>query len=368
MRVCVDVQSAITQSGGVSRYTKSLVDNLLKNPGDDELDLFCFDFKRKGTPFPPANCNTAHWCPGRAAQLMWKTLNWPSFNSIAGPADLYHFPNFIIPPLSSGKSVVTIHDVSFLRMPEHTEEKNLKHLTRQIKSTVERADAIITVSRFSAQETQELLGVDEKKIFPIHLGISDTFHIQDDKITSDALTTLGIDRPYILAVGTIEPRKNLSLLIKAFEALKDFDGSLVLAGGLGWKYEPIINQISDSPRSADIKHIDSLDDATLRALYNGAEMLAQPSFYEGFGLPPLEAMACGTPAISSIGGSLPEVQGSAALMVDSFEVGAWTEAIEKLLTDSQLRKELVDKGLKQASQFTWDQTASKTWEVYRSLR
>jgi glycosyltransferase involved in cell wall biosynthesis len=367
MRVCVDVQSAVTQSGGVSRYTESLTQHLIKAAGDDDLSPFCFDFKRKGSPFPSDNCKTIRWCPGRAAQLAWKTLHWPPFNWIAGAADVYHFPNFIIPPLSTGKSVVTIHDVSFLRTPEHTEQKNLDYLSREIRNTTTRADAIITVSRFSAQETQELLDVDESKIFPIHLGISDSFHPVDDESVKSTLAPIGIDRPYILAVGTIEPRKNLPFLIEVFEALKDFDGTLVLAGGLGWKYEPILEKINNSPRRSDIKHLTSVDDQTLRALYSGAEMLIQPSFYEGFGLPPLEAMACGTPAISSSGGSLPEVLESAAVVLDSFECDAWTDAIMKVLQDSQLKKDLVSKGLKQAAKYTWDQTARKTWDVYRSI-
>ena len=236
MKVCIDIQAAIAQQAGVGRYTRQLVQGLAagRKP-DDALTLFYFDFKKKGLPFNPPDCTThpVHLCPGRLAQLAWKTIGRPSFNFFAPRADLYHFPNFILPPLSGGKSVVTIHDLSFIRFPQFAEQKNLDYLSARIRDTVQRADAIITDSAFGATELQELLQVPEDKLFPIHLGISENFKPQDPELVTAALRRLGLDRPYLLTVGTVEPRKNLDFIVGLFEHMKDFDGRLVIAGMRG---------------------------------------------------------------------------------------------------------------------------------------
>jgi glycosyltransferase involved in cell wall biosynthesis len=179
--------------------------------------------------------------------------------------------------------------------------------------------------------------------------------------------TLGLERPYLLAVGTIEPRKNLSFLVDVFEALNVEDLDLVIAGKPGWKCEPIFKRLEDSCRADRIRYVNHVPDAGLPALYAGAELMVVPSLYEGFGFPPLEAMACGTPVLSSAGGSLPEVLGAAALVVPGFERDCWKEAIERLLGDSGLRDRLIRAGLERAARFRWETTARKTWELYRSL-
>ena len=177
MRICVDVQSAITQRSGVGRYTRELVEHLGPLAGEHQLRLFYFDFKRRGERWqvPNAQMQAVRWLPGRVVQKAWQYAHFPPFDWLAGKADLYHFPNFVCPPLSRGKSVVTIHDVSFLRYPDFTEEKNRRYLKAQIARTVARADRIITDSRFSGQEIAELLQVPAERISPIHLGISPDF-------------------------------------------------------------------------------------------------------------------------------------------------------------------------------------------------
>jgi glycosyltransferase involved in cell wall biosynthesis len=369
MRVCIDVQSAIAQRAGVGRYTRQLAENLCLTSDSDELELFYFDFMRKGVPFnaPNAARVPVRWCPGRLAQAAWKTISWPPFDFFAGQSDVYHFPNFIIPPLSRGKSVVTIHDASFLRFPQFAEEKNLRYLTTKIRDTVNRADAIITDSEFGAQEIESLLNADPARIFPIHLGISGDFKPVDKELVKATLALLGIDRPYILAVGTLEPRKNIELLIETFEKLTSFSGYLVLAGMTGWKCEPILKRIESSHCAARIRRINYVDDSQLPSLYSGAQVLALTSLYEGFGFPPLEAMACGTPVVSSHGGSLSEVLGGAALFVEQFESDLWAVQIGRALSDADLRQRLITDGKKQAAKYTWRETALKTWKVYRGL-
>lgn len=370
MRVCIDIQAAITQRAGVGRYTKLLVDHLVTCRGEDELALFYFDFQRKGMPFPVdgATWRACRWMPGRLAQQAWKRCSAPPFDWFAGGADVFHFPNFIRPPLARGASVVTIHDVAFLRYPETIESRNLAYLTSRIADTVARADAIITVSRFTAREVQELLHVPEERLFPVPSGLDPAMRRPSPEEIRAARHRFRLDRPYLLFVGTLEPRKNIPLLVDLFERLPGFDGDLVIAGRRGWKYEPILQRIQASPRRDRIRVLEDTSEADLPALYGGAELFVLPSLYEGFGFPPLESMACGTPAVVSSGGSLPEVCGESAVVVADFDPERWAHEVRVLLEAPSRRDALRQRGLAHAARFAWSETARRTWEVYRAAR
>jgi glycosyltransferase involved in cell wall biosynthesis len=289
-------------------------------------------------------------------------MGWPPFDAFSGPADLYHFPNFVRPPLRKGKSVVTIHDVSFLRYPETMDTRNHAFLSSQIQQTVERSDAIITDSTFVADEIHSLLNVPKEKLFPIHLGVTKHAPSTPEQLEGFK-SSYALDRPYLLHVGTIEPRKNLCFLVDLFEQL-DFDGDLVLAGMKGWKWEPIRDRIQQSPVTERIHHIDYVAEEHLGDLYSGAEALVFPSLYEGFGLPPLEAMLCGTPVIASSAGSLREVLGPGARMVDGYELDAWTVAVEEVLGDAE---SWIRAGSAKAAGYSWETTARETWDLYRKV-
>lgn len=366
----MDIQAALGQRAGVGRYVRELLWHLGAAKGADELAAFHFDFKRTGLDAVPpgVKLRSCRWMPGRVAQAAWKRLGFPPYEWFAGPADLYHFPNFIRPPLGRGrKSVVTIHDVSFLRMPETTEAKNLAWLSAEIRATAEQADAILTDSRFSAREIVELLGVPEEKVFPVWLGLPQFGPPPAPDAIAQARKALGLEKPYLLMVGTIEPRKNIPFLVKIYEALKDFDGDLVLAGGLGWKTGPTLRAIAESPRSAGIKLLKHLNDAQLSALYAGAAAFVFPTRYEGFGFPPLEAMGRGAPVVSARNSSLPEVLGVAAEWVDGYDAEEWAARIRAVLGDAARAARLRAAGLEQAKKFTWEETARQTWEVYRRV-
>lgn len=369
MKICIDIQPAIGQQAGIGRYTRLLVQHLGTMAENDELQLFYFDFRKKGTPFhiDGAAHKPVRWCPGRAALLAWKTIHWPPINLFAGNVDLFHFPNYILPPLSSGKSVVSIHDMSFMIYPEYSDTRNRKYLTARIKNTVARADAIITGSKFSGDEMSELLHINPDRIFPVYHGISDDFSPSDETTVETVKKELNIGKPYILTVGTLEPRKNTVFLIDLFEKLTDFDGCLVIAGMPGWKYDPILDKMKNSSRAEDIHYVKYVTDTQLPALYSGADLFIFPSVYEGFGFPPLESMACGTPVISSTGGSLAEVLGQGAVLLDSFDQDRWLEAARKLLFDTSQRSKLIENGKKHAAQFTWANSAENTWKVYREV-
>jgi glycosyltransferase involved in cell wall biosynthesis len=369
MKICLDVQSAVVQRAGVGRYTKVLAQHLGRVAPDDEFVFPYFDFKRQGEPFEVAAgaWRPIHWCPGRLVQAAWKSTGFPPYEWFAGPADVYHFPNFAIPPMRKGTAVVTVHDLAFMRYPEFAEDRNVRYLNATMPKTISRAAALITVSEFSAREIVELLDVPRNRIYVVYHGISDTFAACEPAAMQSVLASYGIDRPYILTVGTVEPRKNLPFLIDRFEQLTDFDGCLVIAGGRGWKYEPIFERIRNSPRQADIRYVEYVDDTRLPALYTGAQAFVLPSLYEGFGFPPLEAMACGTPVVSSAGGSLAEVLGHAAIVLDTFEPDRWNDALRRVISDSALREDLRAKGRAHAATFTWESAARATHAVYRQV-
>jgi len=368
MKICVDIQSAVARRAGVGRYTSSLIEELPRYAQNDELSGFFFDFQHNALPVsvPNAQLRANRWIPGRIVQKAWKTISWPPFNWFAGKADLYHFPNFILPPLTHGKSVVTIHDLAFLRYPETIEKRNLQYLTARIKDTVQRADAIITVSEFSAKEISKLLQVSPERIFAIHEGLSPHLVRPDDKEIVRTKQHHHLKRPYLLCVGTLEPRKNIPFLIDVFEQL-DVDMDLVVAGMRGWKDEPIMERMATSSKADQIHYLSYVPEADLPALYAGTALFVFPSIYEGFGFPPLEAMSCGTPVLSSAAASLPEVLEPAAVIMPDFDPKAWADRIHAVLSDSSQQDALREKGLQHIKKYTWKACAQRTWDVYRKV-
>jgi glycosyltransferase involved in cell wall biosynthesis len=382
LNICLDIQPAVAQRAGVGRYTRALVEHLGESRGADRLRLFYFDFLRRGLTFatPGLDQQAIRWCPGRLVQKSWKTLHWPPFDWLAGRADVYHFPNFIIPPLTArpqrrsvatagaaGRTVVTVHDVSFLRYPAMAEAKNLAYLKASMADTIRRADAVITDSRFSAGEIIELLRADPNKVFSIPLGAADHMCPPDPEAVARLRRERGLTRPYLLTVGTLEPRKNTTFLTSVFEAMTAFDGDLVIAGMRGWKYEPILKRLRASPRARAIRYLEYVGDNELPALYAGAELFLFPSLYEGFGFPPLEAMLCGAPVLASTAGSLPEVLGDGARLIAEFNVERWAGEALRLLADGAARRGMIAKGRAWAQRHTWRETARQTWAIYRNL-
>jgi glycosyltransferase involved in cell wall biosynthesis len=368
MKICIDIQSAIAQQAGVGRYTRRLVDHLGPIVSPDSLKLFYFDFKRQGLPFevPGSEQLCSRLLPGRLVQKAWKSIHWPPYELFAGPADLYHFPNFIIPPLGTkALKSVTIHDMSFMRHPEFAEEKNRAYLQSCIGDTVKRADLILTDSAFSAGEISEFTHVPSDRIFPIHLGVTDDFTPASSDQIDAARRQLNLDKPYLLSVSTLEPRKNTSFLIDVFEQLDEFDGDLVIAGMRGWKYEATLKRMQESPKASRIRFLEYVDDQLLPALYSGCELFLFPSHYEGFGLTPLEAMKCGSAVISSPGGSLREVVSGGAVVLETSSPDPWVNEIKRLLLDETAREALIEQGIQHAGTFSWDKTARETLAVFR---
>jgi glycosyltransferase involved in cell wall biosynthesis len=236
---------------------------------------------------------------------------------------------------------------------------------------VRKTDAIIAVSEATKQDVIRLLGVPEHRVVVIHEAASPYFRpLDDEDVRAQLRRELGIDRSYVLFVSTIEPRKNVPGLLRAFRQLLDdyrLDTQLILAGERGWLTEDVYQLVDELSLEKSVRFLGRVSAQHLLLLYNGAELLVAPSLYEGFGLTPLEAMACGTPVVVSNVSSLPEIVADAGLLVDPRNVEEITVAIWRLLDDSELRENLAAKGLTRAASFSWDRAARETISLYRSL-
>ncbi len=370
MIVSLQLQAAIAQRAGVGRYVHTLAPLLSELRGEDTLLGFYFDFRRKGTPFPPGILEerAVRWVPGALVQQAWKRIGFPPYTWFAPKADVHHFPNFVIPPLPKGpKAVVNIHDASFLRFPETLEPKNLAYLRSRMDDTVKRANKILTISDTIADELREAYRLPADKLRTTLLGPPPSLAENITEAEASAvMRELGQDRPFLLHVGTLEPRKNHAFLFKVFEQLDQFDGDLVLCGMEGWHVGPILAALAQNKRRDRIRRLHYLSDTQLAALYRKAEALLFPSLYEGYGLPPVEAMRQGCPVISSDGGSLPEIVGKGGIVLP-LALDAWVEAVHALLSDASERTKRVEAGYRRASQFSWKKCAEETWEVYREV-
>ncbi len=375
MEVCLDIQAAVTRTAGVGRYTRLLAEHLapLAAAEGSRLRLFYFDFRGRAEPtrVPGAGVRRCP-LPGRLVRAAWRVLPYPDFSFLAGgSSDIYHFPNFLLPPLRPGRrAVLSVHDLSYLRYPGFAEEGNLRMLRRHLPRSVARADAVITISRFSAAEIVGELGVDPSRVHVTHLGVEPRFCPAGEEAVAAMRSRLGLDRPYLLTVGTLEPRKNHIFAVEVFERLAGrFDGLLAVAGGPGWRSGPIRERFNNSPRAGNIRLLSYVPEDLLPALYSGAEILLFPSFYEGFGLPPLEALACGTSVVSSEGGALPEILDTPAVVrPGELDAEAWASAVAALLEeDSAGRRTRREAGREHAGRYRWEETARRTWEIYRGV-
>ncbi|MBQ9726415.1 MAG: glycosyltransferase family 4 protein [Kiritimatiellae bacterium] len=370
---CLDYQPAVAQGAGIGRYTRQLAANLLPALAPDErLRLFFCDFRRKAPadPVPGAEARAFRLLPGALMQKAWSKLGRPAFDRLSGPADVFHFTNFVSRPVRRGRVAVSIHDMSFERFPAFAEERNRAYLHANVGPAAGRADAILTDSEFSKREIEELLPAARGKVHATPLGIAPDFRPAPPARVAEVRAALGLPRPFLLHVGTVEPRKNLPFLVDVWEKLAAEGVDLVVAGAPGWRCEPIFARFAEAEKRLPgrFRYVRYVPDGMLDALYSAAALFAIPSHYEGFGFPPLEAMACGTPVLSSDGGSLPEVLGGAAEILHGFDADGWAGAALRLLReDPAARAARVAAGRARAASFTWERCARETLAVYRKL-
>jgi glycosyltransferase involved in cell wall biosynthesis len=279
-------------------------------------------------------------------------------------ADLVHGPVFVGPLLGSCPVVVTVHDLSFIRFPELFRPANRLYLTVLTRLSARRARRLIAVSAHTASEITRLLGVPPGRVDVVYHGVASAFRpFPADEIAAFR-ERRGLPERFVLFVGTLEPRKNLVRLVEAFARVCDDGVGLVLAGGRGWLYDELLATVEALGLSGAVIFAGYVMNDELPLWYNAATVVAYPSVYEGFGLPVLEAQACGTPVLTSNVSSLPEAAGDAALMVDPYDVEALAAGLNQLLANGSIRHQLRERGLAHAGLFSWPRAAQETARVY----
>ncbi len=284
------------------------------------------------------------------------------------PVDVYHEPNYLAFSFS-GPSVITVHDLSWLRHPETHPKQRLAAMDRYFPGSLERASAILTDCSYVKQELVETFGLDPERVTPVLLGVSPDFFPRAPAECNAFLAEHGLAHgQYVLSVGTLEPRKNIPALIDAYSMLPtDLQQRfpLVLVGMRGWLTSGLEARMKPLVERGVIKPLGYVADEMMPLIYSGAAAFVFPSLYEGFGLPPLEAMACGAPVISSSSSSLPEVVGDAGVLVDPSNVDALAESLRRVLEDRAFAEVLAQQGVRRAAGFSWKKTAAETVAVYR---
>ena len=355
MRIGIDV-SKIGDKDGIGRYTFHLVKALMEIDAVNEYKLFTL-FHRPSVDDPSAVLGEL------PPNVTFTSDKIPSVHGV----DLFHGTAYKVPSGSRNKLVYTVHDLTFITHPEFHTLQNRIHCLMGTVSAVCQAATIIAVSNHTKHDIMTQLAVPENRIDVVYLAADEHFSPTQHDSREQVAAKYGIRSPYIFNLGTIEPRKNIERLVQAYAMLpaaRKNACSLVIGGGAGWMNSDIYRYVQDNDLGEYVKMIGHVDDEDLPALYTSCEVFVYPSMYEGFGLPVLEAMACGAPVITSRTSSLPEVAGDAAILVDPEDVQSIRDAMEGLLTNGGKRSKLREKGLKQSLNFLWRRTAKETLEVY----
>jgi len=370
MKVAIDLITITGKNAGLQSYAKQLVEGIAKVDKSNEYVLLINSkakelFSIKQSNFKNIFINTPKRFIG-----VWEQIYFP-FVQFLKRVDLLHSPVSAIPILAPCKTVLTVHDLTFKIYPKTMQWWDRFYWDFFIYQGIKRTTRIITDSIHTKKELIKYYNISENKILVIPLCCSSEFYISSNNLSLNRIKQkYNINRPYILFVGTLEPRKNISALLKAFCIAKqkgNFKHSLVITGRKGWLYDDIFRIIKELKIENDVMFTGFIPDEDLPSLYHGADLFVYPSLYEGFGLPVLEAMACGIPVITSNSSSLPEVVGDAGILVDPQDVEGLARVILKVLSNKALSDELAHKGKLQAQWFTAERMARETIRVYRSV-
>lgn len=354
MKIAIDIQTTLGQKSGFGYYVKNLVENLEKNDSKNEYCLV--------TPKMEHDLSTPQ-------RFMWDQFNFPK-RAKKVKVDILHQPCFSAPIFYRGKVVVTCHDIISVLFPKNLQFWSRMFYSKWMPFSYRRADMIIASSECTKKDIIEHLKISPEKIKVIHLATSDSFKpIKDQKIIEGIKKKYKTGENYFIHVGTLEPRKNLSFLVKAFNMAtkQGIKENLVIVGKKGWYYEDLFRQVEKLKLEKRVVFTGYAEEKDIPILYNGATALTFPSIYEGFGFPPLEAMNCGTPVISSNTSSIPEVVGNAGILIPPKNEKIWAEKMLLLSQSKELSKELSQKGLIQSKKFSWEKTAKKTMNVYEEV-
>ncbi|HEV3470826.1 MAG TPA: glycosyltransferase family 1 protein [Pyrinomonadaceae bacterium] len=361
---------------GVGHYTFELARALARAAPGEEFELAYpsaypeIEFGEGERSSWPTNLRVARVRVG-ALGRRWFAAGLPRY-AARRRLGLFHGTNFEVPLWGRAARVLTIHDLSLLALPGAHERRRVRRARRRLPLMARAADAVITPTEFVRREACGLLGLAPAKVFAVHEAARALFRPLAFPETEEARRRLGAGAEFLLAVGTIEPRKNLSLLVEAFEeVLRARPGSglrLAVAGRRGWLDDALMARLASSPARDRLVLTGYVADEDLRALYSSCRAFVYPSVYEGFGLPPLEAMSCGAPVLAGRSGAVAEVAGGAARLFDPASKEELTRALLELLEDEAARQRLREAGLRRASEFSWERTARLTLEVYAEAR
>ncbi len=366
MRVALDAIPLVAAKTGIGHYTDALARSLARIHTDHQYVLLSpFDFAFYAGNGTPPNLSKQFF-PVRSVFRKWWLMGLPAMLRIS-PLDVFHGTNYCIPVFSPCPTVVTIHDLSLFTQSRTHEDENVRRGKRRVPLMARRATRIIAPSEFTRREIVAHLGVREEKIRVIFEAAREGMRPLPAGECRAALAKYDIRPPYLLYVGTIEPRKNLLTLIRAYGELLMQTGhrpQLVLCGGRGWLFDEVFHLVEELKLQDQVRFPGYVADEELPALYSAAEVFVYPSLYEGFGLPPLEAMACGTPVVTSNVSSLPEVVGGAGMTHAPEDWQTLVGQIAMLLGDGNAREHFRQAGLEQAARFSWDRAARETQSIY----
>jgi glycosyltransferase involved in cell wall biosynthesis len=360
------------RSGGISRYIYHLLVELRALEADDRFSVFVgrLPVDSALAPTPRFRLRPAGLPTGRpAVRVLWEQVLQPGALQREG-VDLLHSLAFARPILWRGPSVVSFMDLSFLRFPRAFNRANRLYLTTMARGAVRRADHLIAISEHTRQDLIRLLGARPEQVTVTHCGVDPSFRPLDPAAVAAYRERMGLPERFILYVGTLEPRKNVPRLLEAYARLRREGDAppLVLAGARGWRHAAIDARLERLGLGDQVRFLGYVPAGDLPLCYNAAAVFVYPSLYEGFGLPPLESLACGTPVVTSNSSSLPEAVGDAALVVDPRDVAGLAGALRAALDDDALRERLRAAGFVQAARFTWRRMAEQTLAIYHGVQ
>jgi glycosyltransferase involved in cell wall biosynthesis len=373
VRIALNAMQVRAAKSGVGHYIQALLESLLNHSEGNDFTIYCSPQNADNYRFPSSALEVRTWGlpeQARSLRLAYEYAFFPR-ELAKGGYSLFHGMSNFLPLRKTCPYVVTIHDLSYFVQPWRCPWLRRKYWYAMTKSTVKVADHIITDSENSLRDLEQFFPASKGRISVVPIAAHGRFKpLEFPRETSGLDQRYGLNgRPYLLYVGTLEPGKNVARIIEAFDRIaSEFpEHLLVLAGDKGWLYQPILQAARLAAAADRIILLGHVPDDDVVRLLNFCEAFVFPSLYEGFGLPPLEAMACGAPVIASDTSSLPEVTGDAAVAVDPESVEAIASAMSRILQSAALRQELRERGLKRAASFSWDRAAAETLQAYRNV-
>jgi glycosyltransferase involved in cell wall biosynthesis len=368
LRVALNAQllsfSETYRSGGISRVIYHLLAELGRDPRGHTIDAFVPEAPEgpgwSGVAFHPSGAATKR--PG--VRIAWEqTLLVRALRQLK--PDVVHGTAYAVPVGWTGPSVVTVYDLSFLLFPRAFNAANRIYLAATTRATARRARRILTISENARDEIVRLLSVPREHVDVTYPAVEDRYRRLPDEEVAAFRMARGLPDAYVFALGTLEPRKNLTGLLQAYARLSKPRPPLFVAGGAGWRFSPIFDTVGQLHLQEEVHFVGYVPEDELPLWYNAARLFAFPSLYEGFGLPVLEAMACGAPVITSTASSLPEVGGKAAILVPPTDTDRIAREMQRVLDDPQLQRELRAAGRIQASRFSWRTLTDQTVASYQ---